>query len=449
MTAVIANPTRSMPRPHLIVFCGLLLALNAFSCDILLPAFTIIGADFTVPVERVQMVIPVFLLAAGLGQLIFGSLSDGFGRRPVILTGLVIYLTGTLTCLLAPSMGVLLAGRFVQGFASACGVVVARAVLRDTHSGSELGRAIALAMAIFSFGPIVAPLLGVGLITAFGNWRGAFLGMVVFAGGLLSVGLLRLQETNANRDPAALEPRRLLSACKTVLSHPQSRYFVCIAGGLNFAIVSTVSNAPRMYATSFGVDGAAFALLFASTALGIIAGQILNARVIRRHGIMRATRMAAFAMLAMASIIAWAAHSGWLTAISFTALLFVFNASFLIVMANSLAQVIGPHETIAGLASSLYGFVSQITGSTLTLLTLPVITGDLGRWSIGQLCIAVTIFAAVLLYRPRTQPNEVCKKTRPKGSTRVGIWAKLVTAIRRRAQAVSRHGLRKQHGDDP
>lgn len=390
-----------MPRPLLIVFCGLLFALNAFSCDILLPAFTAIGADFAVPVERVQTIIPVFLLAAGLGQLIFGSLSDGFGRRPVILAGLAIYLTGTLTCLLAPSMLVLQTGRFVQGFASACGVVVARAVLRDSHSGAELGRAIALAMAIFSFGPIVAPLLGLGLITAFGDWRGAFLGMVVFGGGLLTVGLLRLHETNANRDRSALEPVRLLSACKTVVRNPQSRYFLAVAGCLNFAIVSTVSNAPRMYAASFGVEGVMFAVLFASTALGIVAGQMLNARVIRRHGIVRSTRAAAFAMLAMALIIAWASQHEVLTAVSFTALLFVFNASFLIVMANSLSLVIGPHATIAGLASSLYGFVSQITGSTLTLLTVPVIKGDLGRWSIGQLCVAAAVFAAVMLYRPR------------------------------------------------
>jgi MFS transporter, DHA1 family, multidrug resistance protein len=361
----------------------------------------VIGADFVVAVERVQTVIPIFLLAAGMGQLLFGSLSDRFGRRRVILSGLVLYLTGTLMCLLAPTMEVLQAGRFVQGFASACGVVVARAVMRDTHSGAELGRAMALAMAIFSLGPLIAPLLGFGLITVFNDWRGAFVGMVAFGGTLLAVGLWRLHETNTNPDPSALEPVRLWAACKAVIRHPQSRYFLCVAGTLNFIIVSTVSNAPRIYATAFGIEGLQFAGAFAATALGIIAGQVLNARVIRRHGIVPSTRAAASLMVVAALAITIAAQQGWLTALGFTGLLFLFNAAFLIVMANSISLVIEPHKSIAGLASSLYGFVSQTVGSTLTLLTVPFIKGDIGRWSIGQLCVAVAVLLAVVAYRPR------------------------------------------------
>jgi MFS transporter, DHA1 family, multidrug resistance protein len=388
----------------LIAFCGLLLALNAFSCDILLPAFSAIQKDFGAPIERVQAVIPVFLLAAGLGQLLFGTLSDRFGRRPVILFGLVLYLTGTLVCLLAPSIDILLAGRFLQGFASACGVVVARAVIRDTHSGAALGRAMALAMAIFSFGPIIAPLLGIGLITWLGDWRGAFLGMVVFAATLLAVGAVRLHETNGTPDLSALGLGRLFTSCRTIFAHPQSRYFLGVAGILNFAIVSTVSNAPRIYASAFDVTGVQFAAAFAATALGIIAGQMLNARVIGRHGIVAATRRAALVMSAVAAVVVITAHAGVLNAWTFTALIFVFNASFLILMANSISLVIEPHKSIAGLASSLYGFVSQTTGSLLTLLTVPWIKGDLGRWSLGQLCVAGLVLAAVMVYRPPARP---------------------------------------------
>jgi MFS transporter, DHA1 family, multidrug resistance protein len=395
------NTARSMTPTALIVFCGLLLALNAFSCDILLPAFVAIERDFAAPIERVQSVIPIFLLAAGVGQLIFGTLSDRYGRRPVILFGLALYLTGTLVCLLAPSIGTLQAGRFLQGFASACGVVVARAILRDTHSGAQLGRAVAFAMAIFSLGPIVAPLLGMGLITWFGDWRGAFLGMTIFGLALLIVGALRLHETNTDPDASALAMSRLVPAVATILNHPQSKYFLGVAGILNFAIVSTVANAPRIYASAFGVEGFAFAAAFAATALGIILGQILNARVITRHGILRSTRIAAFVMLAVA-IILCVAGPNRLTAVSFTMLIFVFNAAFLIVMANSITLVIDPHRTIAGLASSLYGFISQTVGSLLTLLTVPWIKGDLSLWSLGQLCVTAIVLSAVMLYRPAT-----------------------------------------------
>jgi hypothetical protein len=94
------------------------------------------------------------------------------------------------------------------------------------------------------------------------------------------------------------------------------------------------------------------------------------------------------------------ALGGWLNALRFTALIFLFNASFLIVMANSISLVIDPHRKIAGLASSLYGFVSQTVGSLLTLLTIPWFRGDLLLWSTGQLCVTTFVVAALFWYRP-------------------------------------------------
>jgi hypothetical protein len=104
-------------------------------------------------------------------------------------------------------------------------------------------------------------------------------------------------------------------------------------------------------------------------------------------------------MLAVA-IVLFVAGPSRLTAVSFTVLIFVFNAAFLIVMANSITLVIDPHRTIAGMASSLYGFISQTVGSLLTLLTVPWINGDLSLWSLGQLCVTAIVLSAVMLYRP-------------------------------------------------
>jgi MFS transporter, DHA1 family, multidrug resistance protein len=400
---VIAAPTVSpMSQRFLIGFCGLLLAMNAISCDSLLPALFAISADLRVPIDQAQTIIPIFLLAAGAGQLVFGALSDAFGRRRVIISGMVLYLAGTLTCLLAPSIGVLQAGRFLQGFAAACGVVVARAVLRDTHSGADLGRALAFATAIFSLGPIVAPLIGTGIISVAGHWRAAFLGMTIFSGGLMAAAIWRLRETNLAPDRSSLEPRRLIQGCASIIGHPQSRYFLCIAAVMSFAIISTVANASRVYASAFGIEGVWFAAAFSTTALGIIAAQFLNARLIRRLGILRSTRIAAGVMLAVVVVMSSAANAGLLSALTFTGLLFLFNATFLTMTTNCITMIVDPHKSVAGLASSLYGFLTQATGSILTLLTAPLIGGDIGRWTIGQLCVGVAVFVAVMAYQPAT-----------------------------------------------
>ena len=134
-----------MSRPFLIVFCGLLLMLNAFSCDIMLATFWSLQQDFGAPIETVQSVIPVFLMSAGVGQLFAGPLSDRYGRRPIVIAGLGLYLAGLAVGLTAGDITMLLAGRSLQGFGSAFGIVVARAILRDTNSGLELARTMALA----------------------------------------------------------------------------------------------------------------------------------------------------------------------------------------------------------------------------------------------------------------------------------------------------------------
>ena len=339
-----------MSRPFLIVFCGLLLMLNAFSCDIMLPAFWSVQQSFGAPIETVQSVIPVFLMAAGGGQLFAGPLSDRFGRRPIIVVGLGIYLLGLVVGLSAGTIATLLAGRALQGFGAAFGVVIGRAILRDTSSGMELARSMAMAGAIFAGGPILAPLLGFGLVTT-GGWRAVLAGMIVFGGAVLAATLFGLVETNTRRNPRALEPASLLAAAGRVLAHPQSRYFLLLSSTLTFAIMSFVSNAPRLFRESFGIEGLEFALMFASTALGIAIGQFVNTWLIRRLGIVGSTRLAACAMAGVSVTILALGAAGLLGVGVFLPLMFLFNASFLVVMTNSAALVIDPHKEIAGLAS--------------------------------------------------------------------------------------------------
>ncbi len=379
-------------------YCGLLLTVSAFSNDVMLPALFAIHGDLGGTMEDIQLAFPVFVLVSAAGQLVFGPASDRFGRRVTIMTGLSFYIAGSMLATVAGGIGTLLAGRACQGLGSACCQVVARAILRDTHHGMELARAMALSMAIFALGPIFAPLLGYGLISL-GTWRFSFAAMLALGVLLLATSILGLKETNASPDPQALAPRRFSASFMRVLKHPQSRFFLIAASLLYFGIISYIANAPRLYRSAFGIDGIAFALLFSTAGIGLFVTQIANNRLILRFGVLATTRAAAVLLaLAAGSVLALAALDA-LDWISFTALMLAFNSLFLIVFANAASLVIDPHKDIAGLASSIFGATTQLFGSLMMFLTLPIFKGAMIPWSVGLCVVGALVAIGLLLYR--------------------------------------------------
>jgi DHA1 family bicyclomycin/chloramphenicol resistance-like MFS transporter len=386
-------------RFSLIAFCGLLLSVSAFSCDVTLPAFWAMQQDLGAPMAWVQAIVPVFLIFQAVGQLVFGPVSDRFGRRPVILAGLALYLVGVAIAGLAHSIGAVHAGRAAQGLGSACGIAVGRAALRDVSHGPQLAQSMALAMAIFALGPISAPLVGYGLVAVSG-WRGVFLGMGAFAALLLVWGALRFKETNPAPDAAALRPQRLRQSLRRIASHPQSRHFLVVAAATQYGIISFVASAPLFFRSAFGIEGLEFALLFAATGLGIVLGQLANNRLIASLGVLATTRMAAFVLLAVTAAVTALSLAEALPGWAFAALMFMFNTSFLAVMANSASLVIDPHREVAGFASSAYGFFTQITASVAAVLTVPLFAGLLLPWSLTMLAVTASVALLVTVYRP-------------------------------------------------
>lgn len=392
--------SRPNPRPFVILLCGLMLAMNAISCDMLLPGFFAIEADLGAPIARVQAIIPLFLMAAAAGQIVFGPASDRFGRKPVLLIGIIVYVAGSLLGITAGTIEMLYVARVLQGTGAACAVVLARAILRDTHSGDELARAMALAMAIFAIGPLLAPLTGVGLI-ALGGWRATFVGLSLVGVALFSAVFLLYRETNLTPNPNALEFSSLRRAFTRVLTHPQSRQFLAVCVLLQIAVVLMVVNSPRIFKSAFDIEGLSFALLFAVGAIGIVVGQLNSNRLIARIGVLPTVR-GAIAVLGVTSFLMWAtAQTGFTSAAIFTVLLFVFNMTFLVVFTNSVSLVLDPHRDIAGVASALLGCITQLVGNVCALLLMPWIDGVMTTWSLVQLVLISSVVIAVWIYRPR------------------------------------------------
>lgn len=387
-----------MGPTFLIIYCGLVLSLSAFSIDITLPALFPMTEDLAISIDQAQMTIPVYAFTFGGGQILFGAASDRFGRKPMIILGLSLFLAGAVLAFLAPSLEVLLAGRFLQGLGAGCNQVTVRAVLRDRHSGAALGQAMAVAMGIFAFGPVVAPLLGYGLVEL-GGWRFVFAGIFMFSALLMVVTLWRLPETLAERDPLALRPAHLRAAFSAVLSHRQSRFAIIYSAFVFFVILSFVANAPRFYAQDFGTTGLNFALFFAVIGFGIIPGQILNKYLIRRHSMLYATRVAAVAVGFFFSLMFVLTFYSALGSVGFTALLAGFGAGSIITMTNGAALCIDSHPDIAGFTSSLFGFTTQLAASVIVGLTVPLFAGSVVLWSGTLALLTLGMALYVLLWR--------------------------------------------------
>lgn len=390
-----------MSRTFLIVFCGLLLASNAFSTDVLLPAVYSMERAFNAPIETVQIAMPLFIFSSAFGQLVYGPASDRFGRKPVLQTGLAIYTVAALTAALAPSIGIVLVARAVQGFGSAAGIVLGRAILRDTSAGPELAKTMALAMAMISCGPILAPLAGTGLV-ALGGWRLSFAAMSIFGVVMSLICLSRLKETNGDLRPDALDWSALKQAGISVVTHPQSRFFLLMAAALAFSIISFIAHAPRFFKVAFDIEGLAFAGLFGTMGLGIILGQLVNSRAIGRYGVLDTSKAALMLLVATCSLMALLAAAHLLSPIVFGLLMFLFNCSFLSLMANAASLTLDPHPHIAGMASSIFGFVTQLVPGALALATLGLIGGEITRWAFIVMVITMVLLVALLRYRPTT-----------------------------------------------
>jgi len=366
----------------------MLMSVSAFSVDIMLPSFPRIVSDLDASYGGVQWTITLYMFMAGAAQIIWGPLSDRVGRKPVLATGLVIYLAGAAISAAAPSIFWLLVGRALQGFGGAATTVLARAVMRDLFSGRELARSLALVTAIFAVGPIAAPLVGAAIGVPFG-WRVLFGALAVFALGLISV-LLRMPETIKVKTPDAIAPRVLAARAARLVSHPQSRYFLVLSAISMSTILLIIMAAPRIFDVRFGITGTLFASMFALHGTGIIAGQILNRRMIPHLGTVKAMIVGSCVLIVSTGLIAIMAALGWLTPWSLVATFVLFSTSYLIVFSNATALVLDPHGDIAGFAAAGFGFISQI-GSSLLAGVLALMVGD------DPLALGITLVTICLL----------------------------------------------------
>lgn len=353
-----APPAVGADRGFVLLVAGLM-TMSAASIDINLPALPATAAAFGTGLAAAQLTVSAFFLGFALGQGIVGPAADRFGRRPILLGGIALYVLSSLACAAAPAIEALSALRLLQGFAAAVGPVLGRAVVRDRFEGPAMARVLSLAMAAFVLAPILAPSLG-ALILELGSWRWIFAALAGYGALLLAVAAARLEETLRRPDPSALRPARIAAAWRRVLGEPRSRPFLAI-GVLSLAtLVLYLVNAPALFMAGYGLEPRGFALVFALLGAAAAVGSLLNARLARRLALERTIAIGLGLGLAATLANLVLALAGLAGAPSVLPGLCLFFLSFGLVTANATALALQPHGDAAGSAASVTGVLQTV-----------------------------------------------------------------------------------------
>lgn len=354
--------TQTATRPTLTpVLLGVLALLSSFtplSIDMYLPALPVIAVDLHGTAGDIQLTLSAFMVAFGAGQIFYGPAGDRFGRRPVILTGLAIYIVTSVGCAFAVEAGHLILLRFLQGLAACAGVVLARTMVRDLAERDQAARAMSLMMACTSIAPMLAPLIG-GQVLLFMGWRAIFW---VLAGvgviGLAAAWML-LPETLR---PEYRQPLVLSSVLRRFGELFRHRAFMGYAftGTFQFsALLSFLSGSPFVFIERYGVSPQHFGLIFGSMVVFMTLGSLLNARFVPKLGAGRILRYAVI-VPAVAGTTALVlgiieARYGTIGMWPFILCIGPQIATISLIGPNSMAMALQRYPHMAGTASSLMG----------------------------------------------------------------------------------------------
>jgi DHA1 family bicyclomycin/chloramphenicol resistance-like MFS transporter len=333
--------------------------LQPLSTDLYLASLPSMAGDFGVAPAAVQHTLSLFVIGFGTAQLVSGPLSDRFGRRPVLIGGLTLYLLSSVACALAPGLDWLVIARFAQAIGCCTGVVVARAIIRDAYTPAEGARVLARASSLLSLAPILGPILGGYLQVAFG-WRAAFVALALAGLAVWIAALRRMKESNRKPNPEAM---RMGSLARGYLDVARTREFWAYAlpGAFSYAtIFAFISGTPFVLIKVLGVPISHYGYYFAIGVLGYLGGTILCRRLLGRIGLQRALLMGTAIGMAggvgfLVLVLADVRHVALVVAAQFVVMA-AHGVNFPCTQSGSLA----PFPEKAGAAAGLFGFISML-----------------------------------------------------------------------------------------
>lgn len=342
----------------LFVLIVALVSFGPLSTDLYLPALPQIGRSLSADATTVQLTLGVFVAGFALAQLVYGPLSDRYGRRPVVLVGLVLFLLASLACALAPSIEVLIVARLIQGIGASCGPVLGRAVIRDVYDPADAARVLSYVATATSITPILGPMMGGGLTDLLG-WQVNFWVLAAIGLAVLVASVALLGETNRYRDPSATRFVPLVANHVSLLRHRRYVGYTLIVAFSYSGIFSFLSGSSFLLIDGLGLRPSIYGLSFGLAVVGYSTGTLLSGRLARRLGIDRSIVVGLVLKAVGALGLTCVTWAGWLSTPTVIVPVMVFLAGCGFTMPNGYAGSIAPFPRIAGTAAALVGFTQM------------------------------------------------------------------------------------------
>ena len=351
------------------------------------------------------MTLVVYMFGMGVSQLFVGPVSDRYGRRPVLLAGLVLFIAASLACAAARDVQTLIAARFFQALGMSAAAVVPRAVVRDLYGAEHAARVLSLIGIVLGIAPVVAPILGSHLHVWFG-WQASF--VFVAAYGVLALGFAarRLPETLRERNPRALDPRVMASNFARLLASRSFVAYTLVAAFSSCGLFAFLTGSAFVFVSVMETGETGFGLMFALVMLGNITGAAIASRWVMRLGIDELIRRSTWLMLAAGSAMAGFAWARVDHPLAVVVPMFLYMVSFTSTMPQATAGALTPFPDIAGAASSLFSFCQFVFAASAALAVGTTFDGTQRPMASAIAIAAVLTFAAFRLFVPRAPGRE-------------------------------------------
>ena len=345
-----------------ILFIAALVALGPLATDMYLPALPAIADSLHTDTTQVQLTLSVYLIGFALGQPIYGPLSDRFGRKPVLLMGMLLFIASSTMAAFATSIEHLIAMRLFQALGGCTGPVLGRAIVRDLYQPAEAGRALAHIASTMALAPALAPIFGSYLTILYG-WEANFWFLVIY--GIVAVCVISfgLPESIPHKNPNALRIKELCKNYYRLIAHPVWRLNTLVCSFIYAGLFSFLSGSSFVLISYLGVSKQNYALLFAIIVIGYITGSQLSARLNTRYPALTLIHAGCLLGVASGATMLTLSYIGWHSVTNIIAPHFFFMLAVGMVMPLTLANALAPFPHMAGTASALFGTVQMLIAS--------------------------------------------------------------------------------------